>query len=254
MERISIISLIYQSTEYTEFLYDNIRRYTPELDTWEADFFFVANDATPEVLSFLKEKKYPRCINNNPHYTDEERFAKGFAFPEYMGRVYMGYNYGMKLARSPIIVLVSSDFCFSPNWLPNLKKRLTPNNIVSPKLLQPIVPFVNPINLSSSTVAEYGHTLKTFYEYEFLEEVARISEDSESDGNVFMPFMIYKNNAEAVGYFPEGNIHGGDYNSILEFGDMSFYKKLSAMGVKHITSNDSIVYHFNEGERLLKVE
>ena len=254
MERVSIICLIYKSTDYAEFVYDNIRRYTPELDTWGAEFFFVANDATPEVLDFLKTKKYPHLINNNPTYTDEERYSRGFAIPEYMSKVYMGYNFGMRMAKSPILMLVSSDNCFSPHWLPNLRKRLTHHVVVSPKLIQPLYPFENPINLTPCLVGEFGTGIKTFDECGFLQEVSKVSVNSESIGVAFMPLMIYKDVARAAGYYPEGNLHGGDYNRVAVYGDQAFYKRLSKMGVKHITSNDSIVYHFNEGEKLSKLE
>ena len=253
MERISIISLIYQSIEYAEFLYDNIRRHTPELGTWDAEFFFVANDATPEVLAFLKEKKYPHYININPVYSDEDRFDKGFGFPEYMGRVYMGYNYGMRMARSPIITLVSSDNCFSPHWLHNLKKRLTHANVVSPRMIQPCW-FMNPTNGSECEIIDFGTGVKSFQDVAFQERVKEIREDSTSIGNAFMPLMIYKDNARLVGYYPLGNLHDGDYNKIKSFGDQEFYKRLAELGIEHITSNDSIIYHFNEGEKYLKVE
>ena len=86
-EKVSIICLIYQSPEYADYFYDNIMAYTPEIESGEAEFFFVANDATTEVLELLKKRGYPHYVNNNPHYTNEELFARGFSFPEYMARV-----------------------------------------------------------------------------------------------------------------------------------------------------------------------
>jgi GT2 family glycosyltransferase len=253
MEKISIISLIYQSVEYAEFIYNNLKKHTPELGTGEAEFYFVANDATDEVLRFLKERNYPHFINNNPHYTDEERFKQGYAYPEYCGRVYRGYNYGIKMARNPIVVWINSDNCFSPNWLANLKKRLTPESIVSPRMIQSDTIFPNPINQSKCEVYNFGTGLRQFDEERFLTKVKEISYDTVSIGNAFFPAMIHKSTVEVIGYFPEGNLHNGSYDQISNTGDTDFYLRLAQKGITHITSNDSIVYHFNEGEKYLKI-
>ena len=252
MEKISIICLIYQSPEYAAFFYNNLLKYTPEIISKEAEFFFVANDATDEVKSYLSYMGFPHLINNNPHYTKEEMEATGYGFPEYMARVYMGYNFGIRYADSPIVMLVSSDNCFSPGWLQNLRKRLTLNNIVSPRLIQPDIPFPNPINHTECEVFDFGKGIDDFNENEFIRKVQEISSDSESIGNAFMPLMIYKSNVETVGYYPEGNLHNGGFDWLNKTGDTEFYLRLANKGIRHITANDSIIYHFNEGEKYLK--
>ena len=252
MGKISIISLIYQSTAYAQSVYENVMRHTPEIAAGEAEFFFVANDATDEVLNFLEDKDYPHYMNNNPHYTDAEKFAMGYAYPEYAGRVYMGYNFGIRAASNPIIMWINSDNRFSPNWLSNLKRRLTPFLIVSPRIIQPDTTFPNPINHTTCEVMNFGKGVNSFKEEAFLAKVKQISRDDVSVGNAFFPAMVYKKNIEAIGYFKEGNLHAGHYMNILETGDTHFYNQLAEMGIKHITVNDSIVYHFNQGEKFLK--
>lgn len=252
MEKISIISLIFQSPGYADFVYNSLMKFTPELKTGEAEFYFVANDATEEVKNFLIHRGYPHIIKDNPHYSDSDRFNMGFAYPEYAGRVYMGYNYGIERADNPIIMWINSDNYFSPGWLGNLKKRLTHDTVVSPRIIQPAARFINPINQSACEVINYGEGLKTFREDLFLSKVRQISSDSESIGCAFFPAMIYKKAVEDVGYFPEGNLHGGSYNNIRTTGDTWFYNRLAELGIRHITSNDSIIYHFNEGEKYLK--
>ena len=54
----SIICLIYKSIEWLDFVYNQVLKHT-NLD--EVEFFFVANDATDEVLNYLKN-------NYIPHY------------------------------------------------------------------------------------------------------------------------------------------------------------------------------------------
>jgi len=227
-------------------------RFTPEIQDGTAEFFFIANDATEEVLNFLKEKNYPHYIKNNPHYTDQERFEKGFAGPEYCGRVYMGYNYGIQIAKNPIVCWINSDNKFSPDWLPNLRKRLNGGTIVSPRLIQPVDRFRNPINRSRCEMMNFGRGLRDYNEPAFLQRVRSIKTNTVGQGNAFFPAMVYKENVEKAGYFPEGNLHAGRYEQISYTGDTFFYKTLAKLGVSHITSNDSIVYHFNEGEKYLK--
>ena len=251
MEKISVICLIYQSPQYAECVFDNLQKYTPELETGEAEFYFVANDPTYEVATFFERNSYPFYINNNPHLTEAELFNLGFAFPEYMSRVYRGYNYGIKVSRNPIVMLISSDNCFSPDWLQNLKKRLTIDNVVSPKMIQPSW-FRNPINGSECDIMPFGNGWESFNEKRFLERVKFISNDNNSVGNAFMPLMCYKKNIEIIGYYPEGNLHNGNYQTILRTGDTEFYLRLANIGVEHIQSDDSIIYHFNEGEKYLK--
>ena len=253
MEKISIISLIYQSVEYAEFVYNSLLKHTPEIQSGEAEFYFVANDATKEVLDFLVEKKYPHFVNNNPKQTEDELYRKGFAYPEYITRVYQGYNFGVKQSNNPIITLINSDMSFSSDWLINLKKRLTLEVAVSPKIIQPGHVFRNPINGSFCESYEFGRTISTFEEVAFLNKAEEIKNDSISIGNLFMPVMLYKNIIEKVGYYPEGNLNYGAYHRIRVTGDTEFFTKLNSNGVKHINSNDSIVYHFNEGEKDNKV-
>lgn len=253
MEKISIISLIFQSTEYAEFVYNGVIKYTKEIQSGEAEFYFIANDATDEVLNFLKERNYPHFINNNPKRSEEELYRMGYAYPEYISRVYAGYNYGIKASKNPIITLINSDMFFSPDWLHNLKKRLTREVVVSPKIIQPHHRFKNPINDSVCEHYEFGQTISEFDEDAFLKKAEELKEDSISIGNVFMPMMIYKDIIEEIGYYPEGNLNYGAYHRILKTGDVELFTRLAKNGVEHINSNDSIVYHLNEGEKRKKI-
>lgn len=250
---ISIICLIYQSTEYAKFVYNSVMKYTPEIASGEAEFYFVANDASDEVLYFLKNKNYPHYINNNPRYSEEELFNRGYAYPEYISRVYMGYNFGIKVSNSPILVLINSDNYFSSGWLKNLKNKLNFSVVVGTKIIQPHHDFSSPKNGSKCVVYDCGRTIDSFNEQLFIKKAQEISHASMSVGNLFMPLMLYKKQVELAGYYPEGNLHNGAYNVIKITGDHAFINKLEEKGIKHITSNDSIVYHFQEGEKRNKI-
>jgi hypothetical protein len=242
----SIICLIYRSTEYAKRFYECLLRYTPELGV-DADFFFVANDATDEVLEFLVNNNYPHIIADNRHSSDEDLLQRGFARPEYISRVYQGFNKGIRHAQSDEIVLMNSDNFVSYGWLPNLRKRLARTCVVSPVLVQPHAVFPNPINGSVCLVKDFGRRLSGFREEDFVAWANTIKQDSQSIGNPFMPVLMYKWQAEIVGLYPEGNI--ADQQGRFKYaGDTYFYMKLATAGIRHINSNDSVVYHLQEGE------
>ena len=56
-------------------------------------------------------------VNVNRRYSDDELFALGYGAPEYMSRVYRGYNEGIRAAAGDYVVLINSDNYFSPDWL-----------------------------------------------------------------------------------------------------------------------------------------
>lgn len=74
-------------------------------------------------------------------------------------------------------------------------------------------------------------------------------------GGLFMPLLIRKEDMQRVGYYPEGNIlKGSDINSPtiaqkgqpMVSGDRVLMAKLAQQGISHVTSFDSIIYHFQE--------
>jgi hypothetical protein len=252
MEKVSIVCLIYKSISYCDFLYANIHKYTPEIERGNVEFYFVANDATEEILFHLNEMKYNHYINNNVKISETELFNMGYAYPEYITRVYKGYNFGIKMAKNPIVVLINSDNAFSENWLENLLNKLNNNVVVSSRMIQPHNKFPNPKNNTLCEQYDFGKTLKEFNENTFINKVNELKTKTTSIGNAFMPLTLYKKQAELVGYYPEGNLNNGSYNEISITGDHAFINKLEKNNISHITSNDSIVYHFQEGEKYEK--
>lgn len=246
MVMVSIISLIYKSKKYADWIFESVHKYTPMLNRGEAEFFFVANDPSDEVLNHLKREGYPYYLNNNPISTEDELFSKGYGVPEYISRVYRGYNFGIEKAQGQVVVLLNSDNCLSPDWLENLLKYLDESTIVSSQLVERFHPKHG--IFEGAYHQEFGNRPENFQEEDFLQFTNRLKITGIKNGGAYMPCAFYKAKALEVGLYPLGNIAGKKFNEIVEYGDQNFYRKLSKIGVSHVTALDSIVYHFKEGE------
>jgi hypothetical protein len=247
MVKVSIFSLIYQSPEWADFVIDSVRKYTPMIALGEAEFFFVANDATPEVIDHLKNKNYPHYVLVNERQSEEFLFSKGYAKPEYLTRVYKGFNFGIEKSKGEIVVIINSDMSFSPDWLENLIRCLSLKNVVSSQLVERDHPTFGVFQ--GVYHGEFGCGPADFKENEFLEFVLRTKTTGIIPGKGYSPCAFYKTNAYRVGLYPEGNIAGKTYEEVKEYGDERFFRKLLELGIPHHTVLDSIVYHFKEGER-----
>lgn len=251
--KISIVSLIYRSTKFADAVYNSILENTEKIKTGEAKFFFVANDPEPHLLKHLEDNDYPFVLQENKKKTEKELFEEGIGTPEYINRVYKGWNKAILSADTEIVVLVNSDNMFSPNWLENLLKNLKEDTFVCSEIVErPNHPKMKPF--PGCLVKDFGSHPSNFRKEDFLdfvEDQQEYKEDCTKDGGAYMPCAFYKNSAIAVGLYPEGNIHDGkSFHNIREYGDENFVRKLSQSGVRHITSLDSISYHFKEGEML----
>jgi hypothetical protein len=251
--KISIVSLIYRSTKFADAVYESIQENTEKLKTGEAKFFFVANDPEPHLLKHLKDNNYPFVLHENKKKTEKELFNVGIGGPEYINRVYLGWNRAIKESDSEIVVLVNSDNMFSPNWLENLLKNLNEDTFVCSEIVErPNHPKFAPF--PGCLVGDFGNHPDNFKKEEFLQFVdanQKIKKGKTKTGGAYMPCAFYREKAIEVGLYPEGNLHDGtNFMSIEEYGDENFVKKLSRNGVRHITSLDSISYHFKEGEML----
>lgn len=240
MVKVSIACLIYKSTRWLQFVYDQVLKYT---DMEDKEFYFVANDACPAVLEYLKDNNIPHLVHTN---TPEQRREW------YINNVYRGYNAASKFARGEYIVFLNSDMAFSPGWFDNLMNKIDDNKIINSRLVERGV-------LRSGTYGierDFGNIPGDYQEDDFLKYASRISNNNLLPGGLFMPCLIKKSHLEAVNYYPEGNIVPGTdifnpryaTNENCIPGDQVFMQKLKTIGVTHWTAFDSIVYHFQQGE------
>jgi hypothetical protein len=247
MVKVSIASLIYQSTKLADWVFSSIMKYTPMIRRGEADFFFVANDATQNVIDHLNRKGYPYVFQTNVPTSEEEMFKQGFAWPEYISRVYKGYNRALVSAKASNVVLINSDNFFSEDWLENLIKYYDPTKVVSSLLVEPTHPKYE--LFPGAVRGEFGMTVDAFKEEEFLSFTRKIKKTGARYGGAYMPCLLSRDIAIYSGLYPEGNLAGNSFSVIKETGDEAFFRILKEHGIDHITALDSVVYHLKEGEK-----
>ena len=165
MVRVTIICLIYKSTKLLEAVYSSLLKNTPMLRNGQAELIFIANDATNSVIQKLEDLKLNYYINNNKTRTEEELFKEGYGVPEYISRVYYGYNQGILHAKSDVVVLINSDHLFSSDWLENLLKYLDFNTVVSSKLVERKHPKFGVF--PAAIEKNFGESIDNFNEIEF---------------------------------------------------------------------------------------
>ena len=238
---ISIACLIFKSTKWLKFVYDQVNKYT---NLQNKEFYFVANDATEEVLNYLKEHNIPHYIHNNSEEQKKEW---------YINNVYRAWNTAAKMAKGKYVVFINSDMAFSPNWLDNLLDKIDDNKCITSRLVERGI-------LRSGTYGieiNFGNNPSDYRENDFTNYVNTIKDNKLHNSGLYMPMLIKKQNLEDVNFFPEGNVKVGSdiFNPVyakigdnLISGDKIFIEKLKTIGVEHYTSFNSIVYHFQEGE------
>lgn len=124
-ETVSYAALIYKSTKWLQFVYDQFQKHTT-LHPGD-EFYFVANDASPHVIRYLQENRIPHYVHNN---TPAQRTEW------YINNVYRAWNTAVRKAKGSCVVLLNSDFAFSPEWETNLMNKLMPDNCVTSRLVE----------------------------------------------------------------------------------------------------------------------
>lgn len=238
----SIICLIYKSIDWLQFSYDQIIRYTQRDDV---EFFFVANDANDAVISYLRDNYIPHKIFENTPENKREW---------YINNVYRAYNYGAKLARGDFIVFLNSDMGLSPGWLDALIGAYSGDNLVAARLVESGKLPTGRHGLERN----FGRTIANYREEDFTEFAKAIREDHLLDGGLYMPLLVRRDKFLQVGGYPEGNIVEGSeiFSPVIAkrgdpmiSGDAVFMQRMASIGIKHQTCYNSVVYHFQEGEK-----
>ncbi len=238
----SIACLIYKSVEWLQFAYEQVLKHTDLRDT---EFFFVANDADPAVLEYLRDNYIPHyAFNNTPEHQAEW----------YINNVYRAYNYAAKVAQGDFLVLINSDMAFTPGWLDELKAAYNGKNLIASRLVESGKLRTGLYGIEK----DFGRTVSQYREADFLNFAKSIPENTVRDGGLFMPLFVNKRHFLVVGGYPEGNMKAGDdiFKPVMALpgepqvsGDNVLMQRMATIGVKHQTAMNSIVYHFQCGEK-----
>ncbi len=244
MTSIMGVALIYKSPAYADSVFDSFHKNTPGVE-----FLFIANDPEPELLQHLDDRGYQYVVNRNePVLGDQGLDELGFDPPEYIRRVYQGWNRAVMEAATEYIVLVNSDHRFTPGWLDSLMETASPTRMVSPLSIEPKhrvrkCVFSDQANGTGAINGEFGHDPSKFNSDGFRAMADNKRAKIYTKGGVYQPVVMHRQTVIDAGLYPEGNPKG-------TFGDRALFEVLAGRGVEHVTYHDSVVYHFQEGEML----
>jgi hypothetical protein len=239
MKTIEVISLIYKSIDYANFITDQLTRYAVDFDDWKVSFRLVANDPSLVLEQHLKNMGVNHTVfrNQNPN-------------EYYMNRVYKAWNEAGLTSTADYICFVNSDMAFSPNWLKNLTKHLVPGRVLTSRLVES-----GKMQSGCHGISMYfGNTPQSYDEQAFLGFAEKISNDVTSPNGLYMPVLISQELFNTSKGYPPGNIYadgaGTCNGSVTKSGDVYYFEdNLKAnFDVSHFTVFDSVVYHFQEGE------
>lgn len=185
----------------------------------------VANDATEEV------RADPRISvdfsNDNP-----DEF--------YINRVYRAWNEGVIQAPTQLVCMLNSDMYVSDGWLDALMNEKDWHQEVPTSLLVESgrVPSGMP-----DYVRDFGMTPDTFDREGFLDHAGKVrNRELVSEGQLYMPILVDRQEFMDVGGYPEGNPPGTT-------GDKDLIRRYKEAGLPHVTCHGSVVYHAVMGEQ-----
>ena len=245
---VTLICLIYSGIDWLEFAYGELLLLQKEFEDDKVEILFCANDASQEVLDFLK-------YNNIPHI----QFNNSDPNEHYISRVYRAYNYATSIAESDYCLLVNSDMAYAPGFLTKILMERDKDSFVVAKLVESGTLKPGPLAIKKN----FGKTLKRFRRKAFYKYALRKEEFGIAEGGLFMPLLVARAEFLNLGGFPEGNITPDSLDTYLRTdryqiaepgepcisGDKALFNKAKLNGINHVTSLRAIAYHFQEGEK-----
>jgi glycosyltransferase involved in cell wall biosynthesis len=245
---VTLICLIYSGIDWLAFAYGELLKLQKEFEKGLVDILFCANDATPEVIEYLKENRIPHIEFNNLNPSEH-----------YISRVYRAYNFATTQAKSKYCLLVNSDMAYSPGFLSKILLDRKDDSFVVARLIESGTLKPGPLAIKKN----FGKTIKKFDRKSFYKFAAKKEEKGLRAGGLFMPLLVNRMKFIALGGFPEGNLIPGCIDSYITTGkyeiatpgeicisgDAAFFERAQTNGVSHVTSLRAVAYHFQEGEK-----
>ena len=252
VKNVEVVSLIYKSVEYLDFIYSQLREYG-KADGWDVGIRIIANDATDAVLDKLYKLDVPFSVYNNPD-------PSGF----YVNRTLRAFNYAVQSSHYNNVCIVNSDMAFSEGWLDNLLKHHNGVNIPTSRLVEPNWPEMCD---RSRVKRDFGNHPDNLDLDNFQPYANRLAQDAVRRGGATLPAVFERARYLEAGGYPEGGVFEGglvaDDSTKLVYqyapdSPVVFYKPSDVFfhqnvleqkyGMKTLTVCDSIVYHIGQGE------
>jgi len=245
---VTLVCLIYSGIDWLEFAYGELLLLQKEYEQGEVEILFCANDATQEVLDFLRYNNIPHIEFNNPDPNEH-----------YISRVYRAYNFATMKANADFCLLVNSDMAYAPGFLTKMLLHRDRNSFVVAKLVESGTLRPGPLAIKKN----FGKNLQKFRRKAFYKFALGIEQPGLAEGGLFMPLLVSRDIFLSLGGFPEGNLRPDSLPTYLTgeelevavpgkpcvSGDDALFMKAEINGIKHVTSLRSIAYHFQEGEK-----
>ena len=247
---ITLISLIYCSIDWLEFEYAELLKLARYFSEGSVEILFVANNPTPDVLSFLQENLIPHLVADTQHSPDEW----------FINYVYRGYNEGVKAARGEYVFLTNSDMAYAPGCLQSLLREASPSRLLTSRLVE-----LGRLQTGQYGIEkDFGAVPSRFRRRQFESYASELRDTRQAEGGLFMPLLVSKETFLRLGGYPEGNLSLDSFDNYLSSGlvktyalpveecvpgDTAFFQRAKLAGVVHHTLFDSISYHFQAGER-----
>lgn len=238
MNNIELIALIYKSTQYLDFIANELKSDYCKAKGWDVGLRIIANDATPEVIKKLISLDIPYDIYNDKYPHDY-----------YLNRVYRCWNYGGLTSNYDNLCFINSDMAFSPNWLENLLKHYNDKTLPCSRLIESGKMPSGKWGVSQN----FGTHPNNFQRKAWLDYAESFKKDEVQEGGLFMPCVLKTEVFKHTAGYPEGNVYeagiGAFRSRFIMSGDAAYFKALEKyFDIKHITVFDSLVYHIQEGE------
>lgn len=252
VKNVEVVTLIYKSVEYLDFIYSQLRKYG-KADGWDVGIRIIANDATDAVLDKLYKLDVPFSVYNNPD-------PSGF----YVNRTFRAFNYAVQSSHYNNVCIVNSDMAFSEGWLDNLLKHHNGVNIPTSRLVEPNWPEMCDRN---RVRRDFGNHPSNLDLDNFQLYVDRLAQNAVRRGGANVPAVFERARFLEAGGYPEGSVFEGGLvaddstklvyqyapdSSVVFYkpGDVFFHQNVleQKYGMKTLTVCDSIVYHIGQGE------
>jgi len=254
---VTLTTLIFQGVDWLEFIYGELNRLAMSLPQSTAEVLVVANNATEDILRFLKANGIPYQIAPDPSSENHEW---------YINSVYRAYNHGVLRGAGEFVLLVNSDMGFAEGFLPRILESRTKGQLIAGRLVE-----VGVLRSGTYGVEKYfGFTPKSYARRRFESYARRLVRQTENGSRrlqtagLFMPLLVNRNWFVSSGGFPPGNLPTEELDEYVRSGhvsrvalqgescvpgDAAYFRRQIALGARHLTDFSAVSYHFQEGEK-----